>query len=107
MPGRGLGRGYGRGYGRGRGNGRGRGFHHHHYNEHHHHHYEHNGKDEEMEEEGMGPVGNCICIKCGFKKPHTSGIPCMEEKCPKCGTKMFREGSYHHQEFLKRRGEKK
>ncbi len=32
----------------------------------------------------------------GEKIPHKAGIPCREEKCPKCGTKMVREGSYHH-----------
>lgn len=46
--------------------------------------------------QGMGPGGFCICSKCGYKKPHEAGIPCRDEKCPKCGTKMVREGSYHH-----------
>jgi len=104
MPGRGFGRGLGRGLGRGRG----RHHHHHHDGDDFHHH--HNNDGDEFDEDyrsGMGPVGNCICIRCGYSKPHTPGVPCMEEKCPKCGARMFREGSYHHQEYLKRRGEKK
>lgn len=47
----------------------------------------------------IGSNGTCLCPKCGEKKPHQAGVPCQEEKCPKCGTKMLREGSYHHQLF--------
>lgn len=46
---------------------------------------------------GMGPDGYCICPKCSFRKPHTMGVPCREERCPECGSPMVREGSYHHQ----------
>lgn len=46
---------------------------------------------------GQGPRGNCVCPKCGFTKPHQRGVPCMEEKCEKCGSVMVREGSYHHE----------
>lgn len=45
---------------------------------------------------GRGPEGVCICPKCGFRKPHERGVPCMEERCPKCGSALVREGSYHH-----------
>ena len=69
--GRGMGPGGGRGVGRGRGPGggglgRGRGF-------------------------GPGPGGNCICPSCGTKVPHQAGIPCREQSCSKCGTRMVRE----------------
>jgi NAD-dependent SIR2 family protein deacetylase len=52
----------------------------------------------------MGPGGFCICPKCGYKKPHEAGIPCQQEKCPNCGTKLIREGSYHHKLIEKKKG---
>ena len=55
---------------------------------------------------GLGPVGTCLCPKCGVKVPHRAGIPCSEEKCPKCGTKMIREGSYHDKLLTEKKGEK-
>ncbi|MFH1646052.1 MAG: hypothetical protein ABIB11_06485 [Candidatus Omnitrophota bacterium] len=39
---------------------------------------------------GAGPVGFCVCPKCGEKKTHQRGIPCYSEECPKCKTKMVR-----------------
>jgi len=40
---------------------------------------------------GLGPDGQCVCPKCGAKAVHQRGIPCYEQKCPKCGTAMTRE----------------
>jgi len=40
---------------------------------------------------GAGPTGNCICPKCGYKKPHQVGERCMDLVCPTCGTTMVRE----------------
>lgn len=63
-----LNRGFGPGRGLGRGQGRGRqpsGF-------------------------GLGPGGYCVCPSCGEKAPHQRGIPCYEQKCPKCGAAMTR-----------------
>lgn len=45
---------------------------------------------------GMGPRGCCVCPKCGATVAHRPGSPCMEERCPMCGTPMVREGSPHH-----------
>ncbi len=52
---------------------------------------------------GMGRGGYCICPKCDFRTPHQAGIPCQEQRCPHCGAKLMREGSYHHQLLLQKR----
>lgn len=52
---------------------------------------------------GMGAGGSCICLGCGTKIPHRSGTPCLQERCPKCGKAMVREGSEHHRAALARR----
>ena len=66
--GRGQGRGQGMGQGRG-GGGRGRG----------------RGGGS-----GLGPGGECICPNCNYKAPHQLGVPCYNQRCPKCGTLMTR-----------------
>lgn len=38
----------------------------------------------------LGPGGECICPKCGYKTPHQRAIPCYQQKCPKCGTLMIK-----------------
>ena len=38
-----------------------------------------------------GPEGECICSKCRTRTPHQTGIPCYQQKCPKCGSPMMRE----------------
>ncbi len=53
--------------------------------------------------QNMGADGFCICPKCGEKVPHIAGRPCQQILCPKCNTKMLREGSEHHQLFLKKK----
>jgi hypothetical protein len=37
-----------------------------------------------------GPGGDCICPNCGERVSHQTGIPCFEQKCPKCGAIMTR-----------------
>ena len=38
-----------------------------------------------------GPGGRCVCPSCGHNALHERGMPCIETKCPKCGTGMMRE----------------
>ncbi len=38
-----------------------------------------------------GAGGTCLCPKCGNSEPHERGVPCLQKKCPKCGTVMTRE----------------
>jgi hypothetical protein len=52
----------------------------------------------------MGQGGWCVCVACGHRQPHNAGVPCREERCPKCGKAMLREGSAHHQAFLAKKG---
>ena len=40
---------------------------------------------------GVGPSGNCICPKCGYKEPHKVSVRCIDQKCPKCGSRLIRE----------------
>ncbi len=39
---------------------------------------------------GLGPGGECVCPACGEKAPHQRGVPCYQQKCPKCGQAMTR-----------------
>ena len=72
--GRGLGIGRGQGRGLGRGAGRGMGI----------------GPGGRMGGFAAGPGGVCKCPKCGYEEPQVRGQPCMNKKCPKCGTLMTR-----------------
>ncbi|MBN2367312.1 MAG: ferredoxin [Calditrichaeota bacterium] len=51
----------------------------------------------------MGSGGYCLCPKCGNKVPHKRGVPCLEERCPSCGARLVREGSYHHQQIIEKK----
>ncbi|MHC1611231.1 MAG: hypothetical protein ACXQTW_06520 [Candidatus Methanospirareceae archaeon] len=39
---------------------------------------------------GLGPGGECRCPNCGYTMPHQTGVPCYQQTCPKCGSKMVR-----------------
>ncbi len=75
FQGGGMGSGGGQGGGMGRGGGQGGGF----------------GGRGGGRGRGLGPNGNCVCTNCGEKVPHQRGVPCNEQKCPKCGGMMVRE----------------
>ncbi len=64
--GQGPGAGRGRGMGQGTGRGRRGGF-------------------------GAGAGGECVCPQCGKTLPHGRGTPCIQVKCPDCGTQMTRK----------------
>lgn len=52
---------------------------------------------------GMGAGGNCVCVKCGYSTSKITGIPCKQEKCPRCGAVLLREGSKHYQDAIKKK----
>lgn len=35
--------------------------------------------------------GTCRCPQCGEKVAHIRAQPCVQRKCPKCGTLMVRD----------------
>ena len=49
--------------------------------------------------------GPFLCPKCGRLFPHHQGVPCLNERCEDCGVALIREGSAHHDEISKRRGD--
>lgn len=55
----------------------------------------------------MGEGGYCVCPKCDYRVEHQRGVPCQEERCPKCGAKLLREESEHHQLFINKHQQKK
>lgn len=43
-----------------------------------------------MHGQALGPGGNCVCPKCGYKMKHDRRIPCSSLKCPNCNIQMTR-----------------
>jgi len=58
------------------------------------------------QKQAMGRGGTCYCPKCDYRMPHRRGVPCQDERCPKCGAKLIREGGYHDDLIQKKRKEK-
>lgn len=54
----------------------------------------------------MGGGGVCLCPKCGHRQPHQAGSPCLDARCPECGSALVREGSPHHQQIEDRQAAK-
>ncbi len=40
-----------------------------------------------------GPGGVCVCTNpdCAHEAAHLAGVPCYQQKCPKCGSPMIRK----------------
>ncbi len=36
----------------------------------------------------------CVCLYCGFEKPHIDGVPCRTELCPTCNKPLIRKGRF-------------
>ncbi len=36
----------------------------------------------------------CVCLWCGFEKPHVDGVPCRTELCHDCRKPLIRKGRF-------------
>ncbi|MFX1273680.1 MAG: hypothetical protein ACFFBP_08685 [Promethearchaeota archaeon] len=41
--------------------------------------------------QAAGPGGACFCPNCGKTFPHQIGIPCYQQVCPSCGSRLVRK----------------
>jgi cation diffusion facilitator family transporter len=48
-------------------------------------------KEEIKEAKGKGPVGFCVCPRCGYRVEHQRGVPCSTLICPNCKIPLKRE----------------
>jgi len=52
--------------------------------------------ENELTEESLERCSDlCVCLACGFEKPHLFGCPCKDEICPVCGKNLVRKGAVH------------
>jgi len=51
------------------------------------------GRGRQSGQFAAGPGGVCVCTnqECQEKLPHQVGVPCYQQKCPKCGSQMIRK----------------
>ena len=42
------------------------------------------GQGQGKPERGEGGRDLCYCVKCKMTVPHDRGMPCVEQKCPRC-----------------------
>jgi hypothetical protein len=49
------------------------------------------GEKEVPPDFGAGTGGYCVCSDCGERVLHQKGIPCFQERCPKCAKPMSPE----------------
>lgn len=52
-----------------------------------------NGRRRAGSSDGRDPqrfpsTGFCICVSCGYREPHSRGVPCRNFQCPTCGTPL-------------------
>ena len=48
-------------------------------------------KEEIKEAKGKGPVGFCVCPRCGYRVEHQRGVPCSTLICSNCKIPLKRE----------------
>ena len=46
------------------------------------------GQGQGGDKQGDGGTDTCSCPECGATASHKRGVPCTEQKCPKCGASM-------------------
>lgn len=39
----------------------------------------------------VGPVGECVCPRCGYSEKKVAGSPCLDLFCPRCGARLIRK----------------
>jgi hypothetical protein len=53
------------------------------------------GKIDHESRSGQTDAENvCVCLYCGFEKPHIDGVPCRTELCPDCRKPLIRKGRF-------------
>lgn len=48
---------------------------------------------EDLDKDGRGPKGSCVCSSCGYEMAHERAKPCSQTVCPKCNSQMTRKNA--------------